>query len=226
MLRWRVLRFRMISHTFSESFCKIANSARFCCETPVDVCHCCYPRGVSWRKRHRPWGTNAKAEVSCFAYNQRQRLPDRTGQFRRETARKLTVDIQIVYADNDAINQSTQILKAIQAAPDDRPNAIVFEPVGGTAFPQVARAAVTAGIGWAVLNRDANYIPNFANIRRRIFRKLRSRGNRPYSGTPVRRFSSQRWFCPLYPGTFGKLRRQRTHHRYAGSQACQYPLIC
>jgi len=65
---------------------------------------------------------------------------------------------EIIYADNDAINQSTQILRAIQGAPEDRPNAIVFEPVGGTALPQVARAAAAAGIGWAVLNRDANYI--------------------------------------------------------------------
>jgi ribose transport system substrate-binding protein len=75
-----------------------------------------------------------------------------------QTAKKLNVELQILYADNDAINQSTQILKAVQAAPDDRPNAIVFEPVGGTALPQVARAAVAAGIGWAVLNRDANYV--------------------------------------------------------------------
>ena len=34
----------------------------------------------------------------------------------------------------------------------------MFEPVGGTALPQVARAAAAAGIGWAVLNRDASYI--------------------------------------------------------------------
>jgi ribose transport system substrate-binding protein len=74
------------------------------------------------------------------------------------TAKKLNVVLQIVYADNDAINQSTQILKAVQAAPEDRPSAIIFEPVGGTALPQVARAAVAAGIGWAVLNRDANYV--------------------------------------------------------------------
>src|SRR3974390_1641115 len=73
-------------------------------------------------------------------------------------SKKCSVDLQILYADNAAINQSTKILKAIQAAPEDRPNAIVFEPVGGTALPQVARAAVSAGIGWAVLNRDANYI--------------------------------------------------------------------
>jgi ribose transport system substrate-binding protein len=75
-----------------------------------------------------------------------------------QAARKFGVDVQILYADNDAINQSTQILKAIQAAEEDRPDAIVFEPVGGTALPQVARAAVSAGIGWGVLNRDANYI--------------------------------------------------------------------
>jgi ribose transport system substrate-binding protein len=75
-----------------------------------------------------------------------------------QTAKKLNVDLQILYADNDAINQSTQLLKAVQAAPEDRPNAIIFEPVGGTALPQVARAAVSAGIGWAVLNRDANYV--------------------------------------------------------------------
>ena len=74
------------------------------------------------------------------------------------TAKKLSAELQILYADNDAINQSTQILKAVQASPEDRPNAIIFEPVGGTALPQVARAAVAAGIGWAVLNRDANYV--------------------------------------------------------------------
>jgi len=74
-------------------------------------------------------------------------------------ARKLGVEVQIIYADNDAITQSTQILKAIQSAENLRPQGIVFEPVGGTALPQVARAAASAGIGWAVLNRDANYIP-------------------------------------------------------------------
>jgi ribose transport system substrate-binding protein len=84
-------------------------------------------------------------------------------QSAEQAAKKLGVDAQIIFADNDAINQSTQILKAIQAAPETRPDAIVFEPVGGTALPQVARAAVAAKIGWAVLNRDANYI---AELRR------------------------------------------------------------
>ena len=79
-------------------------------------------------------------------------------QSAEQAASKLGVSAEIIYANNDAINQSTQILRAIQASPEDRPSAIVFEPVGGTALPQVARAASAAGIGWAVLNRDANYI--------------------------------------------------------------------
>jgi len=81
-----------------------------------------------------------------------------------ETSRRLNIETQIVYAENDAINQSTQLLRAIQAAPQDRPDAIVFEPVGGTALPQVAKAAVGANIGWAVLNREASYIAELRRI--------------------------------------------------------------
>jgi ribose transport system substrate-binding protein len=80
-------------------------------------------------------------------------------QSAERAAAKLGAEVQIVYADNDAITQSTQILEAIQAEEMQRPDAVIFEPVGGTALPQAARAAVEAGIGWAVLNREADYIP-------------------------------------------------------------------
>jgi ribose transport system substrate-binding protein len=79
-------------------------------------------------------------------------------QSAEQAAKRLGVAVEIAHADNDAITQSTQILKAVQAEPAVRPDGIIFEPVGGTALPQVARAAATAGIGWAVLNRDANYM--------------------------------------------------------------------
>src|SRR5665213_640476 len=57
------------------------------------------------------------------------------------TARRLGVDVQILYADNDAITQSQQLLKIIQGSKEQHPNAIILEPVGGTALPKVARAA-------------------------------------------------------------------------------------
>ena len=76
----------------------------------------------------------------------------------KKSARELGVDLQVIHADNDAINQSQQLLKVIQSSTGPRPNAIVLEPVGGTALPHVARAAVAAGIGWVVLNREAEYL--------------------------------------------------------------------
>ncbi|HUI50887.1 MAG TPA: sugar ABC transporter substrate-binding protein [Terriglobales bacterium] len=81
-----------------------------------------------------------------------------------QAGRKHGVDVQLLYANNDAISQSTQILNAVQAAEDERPNAIVFEPVGGTALPQVGRAAVDAGIAWVVLNREATYIAELRKL--------------------------------------------------------------
>jgi ABC-type sugar transport system substrate-binding protein len=75
-----------------------------------------------------------------------------------EAARRLGADVQIVHADNDSITQSQQLLKVIQSRSDAHPDGIMFEPVGGTALPQVARAAAAAGIAWVVLNRDVEYI--------------------------------------------------------------------
>jgi ribose transport system substrate-binding protein len=75
----------------------------------------------------------------------------------KRVARQFGVDAEIIQADNDAINQSQQLLKVIQSK-GPRPDAIVMEPVGGTALPHVARAAVAAGIGWVVLNREAEYM--------------------------------------------------------------------
>lgn len=73
-------------------------------------------------------------------------------------ARKLGVHLEILHANNDAIEQSQQILKVVQSASaETRPTAIIVEPVG-TPLPQAARAAVSAGIGWVLLNREASYI--------------------------------------------------------------------
>ena len=75
----------------------------------------------------------------------------------RQAAQRLGVELDLLHANNDAIEQSQQILKAIQLPPERRPHAIVFEPVG-TPLPQAAHAAAAAGIGWVVLNREASYI--------------------------------------------------------------------
>ena len=77
-------------------------------------------------------------------------------------AQRLGVEVKIVHAANDAVAQSQQLLEYVQNG-KLRPDAILFEPCGGTAFPQVARAATAAGIGWVVLNHDVDYV---ADLRR------------------------------------------------------------
>ncbi len=80
-----------------------------------------------------------------------------------QAASRLGVEVKIIYADNDSITQSQQLLKIIQSHADSHPDGILFEPVGGTALPVVARAAAAAGIGWVVLNRSVDYV---AELRR------------------------------------------------------------
>ena len=75
-----------------------------------------------------------------------------------KTARRLGVDVKIIHASNDPLVQSQQLLQYVQDSSKAKPDAIMFEPSGGTAFPQVARAAAAVGIGWVVLNFDVDYI--------------------------------------------------------------------
>lgn len=72
-------------------------------------------------------------------------------------AQRLGMRLDVVYADSDAIAQTKQILGAIQAAAPDRPDAVIVEPVG-TGMLGVATTAVENGVGWIVLNREADYL--------------------------------------------------------------------
>ena len=76
-----------------------------------------------------------------------------------KAARRLGVDVKVIHANNDPLTQSQQLLQYVQDSSVVRPDAIMFEPAGGTAFPQVARAAAAAGIGWVILNHEVDYIP-------------------------------------------------------------------
>ncbi len=71
-------------------------------------------------------------------------------------ATRLGIKIHLIYADNDAVNQTQQLVRIIQDS-SQRPTAILVEPVG-TGMPQVAKAAVAAGIGWGIINSDPDYI--------------------------------------------------------------------
>jgi ribose transport system substrate-binding protein len=80
----------------------------------------------------------------------------------QSAAIRLGVKLQIVYAANDAVNQSQQLFTAIQSS-GQRPDGIVVEPVG-TGMAQAAGAAVAAGIGWGVVNRDVDYVQRLRRL--------------------------------------------------------------
>jgi ribose transport system substrate-binding protein len=76
----------------------------------------------------------------------------------KTTAESLGLDLRVVDAKDDSINQSQQLLEIIQSNGEERPNGLVVEPVTGTGLPRVAEAAVAKGIGWVISNSDVDYV--------------------------------------------------------------------
>jgi len=69
--------------------------------------------------------------------------------------RKFVVEVQILHND-DGLMQGQTLLGTIQSK-ERRPDGVICHLVG-TALNQVAREAAAHGIGWMVLNRDADYV--------------------------------------------------------------------
>lgn len=93
-------------------------------------------------------------------------LITRENDYQREQARsaeaaasRLNVDLEIFYADNDSVTQSSQLLDLIHRYKSDLAG-IMVEPAGPTEFPQVGAAAAKAGIAWVILNREAETLVN------------------------------------------------------------------
>jgi ribose transport system substrate-binding protein len=81
-----------------------------------------------------------------------------------EVARSLGVELQIVYAENDAITQSQQLLEVIQSPKVGEFAAVIVEPAGGTSMTQVARAAIKANLAWVVMNREIDGIGELRSL--------------------------------------------------------------
>ncbi len=76
----------------------------------------------------------------------------------RESATRNGMVPSVVFASNNAILQIQQLYHAIHQPADARPVAIVVETVVGEGLERVARAALNAGIGWILINRQVGYL--------------------------------------------------------------------
>jgi ribose transport system substrate-binding protein len=76
----------------------------------------------------------------------------------KSTAQSLGLDLEVLHANDDSINQSQQLLEIIHSRGADWPDGFVVEPVTGTGLPRVAEAAVAQGIAWVISNSDVDYV--------------------------------------------------------------------
>ena len=90
-------------------------------------------------------------------------LPDRSNEFQhlqaadaQAVAGRLGIEIEVLDADNNAILQIQQIFKFIHG--QERPRAIIVEPVATDGMERVAQKAAAAGIGVGILNCTVGYI--------------------------------------------------------------------
>ena len=76
----------------------------------------------------------------------------------KAAAERHNVELQVLNAEMDPVNQGQQLLKFVQSPAESRPDGILLEPVSAQGLPRVAEAAVAAGIGWVVSNAQVDYL--------------------------------------------------------------------
>jgi ABC-type sugar transport system substrate-binding protein len=79
----------------------------------------------------------------------------------RESAARLKLDVEVVFAEGHAVVQIQQLFKRIHAPEAERPAAMVVEAATGEGLERVARNAVSAGIGWILVNARVAYVDEF-----------------------------------------------------------------
>jgi ribose transport system substrate-binding protein len=76
----------------------------------------------------------------------------------RETAARLGLEAEVLFAEGNAVVQIQQLFRHIHAPEGERPAAIVVEVAGGGGLERVAWNAVGAGIGWVLVNTRVTYL--------------------------------------------------------------------
>src|SRR5687768_4321252 len=75
-----------------------------------------------------------------------------------EKAVHLGFRVKVFSAQNDPGKQTAQILRAMSGTDKDELAAVLVSPVFDESLSEAARTAGGAGVGWALLNREASYL--------------------------------------------------------------------
>ena len=80
------------------------------------------------------------------------------GEDAREAARRCGVDVEVLFAEDNAVQQIQQLFRFIHAGEEERPAALLVHTRVPDGLERVARNATQAGLGWVLLNRTAAYV--------------------------------------------------------------------
>ena len=80
------------------------------------------------------------------------------GEDAREAGRRLGVEVEVLFAEDNAVLQIQQLFRSVHAGDGERPAALLVHTRVPDGLERVARNAVQAGIGWMLLNRTAPYV--------------------------------------------------------------------
>jgi ABC-type sugar transport system substrate-binding protein len=80
------------------------------------------------------------------------------GQDAREVGRSLGIEVEVLFAEDNAVLQIQQLFAFVHAPESERPAALLVHTRVADGLERVARNAAKAGIGWFLLNRTAPYL--------------------------------------------------------------------
>ena len=80
------------------------------------------------------------------------------GEDARSAGQRLAADVEVLFADDNAVLQIQQLFRFVHAPEAERPAAILLHTRVPDGLERVARNATRAGIGWLLLNRNAPYV--------------------------------------------------------------------
>jgi ABC-type sugar transport system substrate-binding protein len=80
------------------------------------------------------------------------------GEDAREAGRRLGVEVEVLFAEDNAVRQIQQLFAFVHAAEGERPAALLVHTRVPDGLERVARNAAKAGVGWVLLNRTAPYL--------------------------------------------------------------------
>ncbi len=76
----------------------------------------------------------------------------------KATAARVGVDVQVVYAESNAIQQIHQLYQHVHAPAAERPAAFIVEAVSRDGMERLARNAIKAGIAWVAQQWNTEYV--------------------------------------------------------------------